>query len=192
MRADSAVEPTKSENITVTWRRSARWLSTWSPRRRGLVACMFTECGNGLQYLEPRTKWKTQLTEMIFREVGQDALVYLVLAEYRLILFEAQAPQPNHHVHDGCPSIMGGAHHLPGKQACPGWRWVLRLRRHTLGSNGNYRPLTLFEICLWGLPSPEREAPPGRGPVGASRLRWVKGLRPQRLLQPSLTHESVF
>ena len=24
MRADSAVEPTKSENITVTWRRSAR------------------------------------------------------------------------------------------------------------------------------------------------------------------------
>ena len=24
MRADSAVEPTRSENITVTWRRSAR------------------------------------------------------------------------------------------------------------------------------------------------------------------------
>jgi hypothetical protein len=24
MRADSAVDPTKSENITVTWRRSAR------------------------------------------------------------------------------------------------------------------------------------------------------------------------
>ena len=46
---------------------------------------MFTKCGNGLQYLEPSTKWKTQLTEMIFREVGQDALVYLVLAEYRLI-----------------------------------------------------------------------------------------------------------
>ena len=44
--------------------------------------CMFTECGNRLQYLEPSTKWKTQLTEMIFREVGQDALVYLVLAEY--------------------------------------------------------------------------------------------------------------
>jgi hypothetical protein len=34
---------------------------------------------------ELSTTWKTQLTEMIFREVGQDALVYLVLAEYRLI-----------------------------------------------------------------------------------------------------------
>src|SRR5215471_13541994 len=62
---------------------------------------MFTECGNGLQYLEPSTKWKTQLTEMIFREVGKDVLVYLVLAEYRLILFEAQAPQPDHNIHDG-------------------------------------------------------------------------------------------
>ena len=28
MRADSAVEPTRSENITVTWRRSAVELST--------------------------------------------------------------------------------------------------------------------------------------------------------------------
>jgi hypothetical protein len=65
---------------------------------------MFTECGNGLQYLEPRAKWKTQLTEMIFREVGQDALVYLVLAEYRLILFEAKAPQPPCHVHGGAPT----------------------------------------------------------------------------------------
>jgi hypothetical protein len=61
---------------------------------------MVTECG---QYLELSTKWKTQLTEMIFREVGQDALVYLVLAEHRLILFEAQAPQPACHVHDRRP-----------------------------------------------------------------------------------------
>jgi hypothetical protein len=36
---------------------------------------MFTECGNGFQYLEPSTKRKTQLTEMILREVRQDALV---------------------------------------------------------------------------------------------------------------------
>jgi hypothetical protein len=65
---------------------------------------MFTECGNGLQHLEPSTKWKTQLTQMIFREVGQDALVYLVLAEYRLILFEAKAPQPDDDVHNSAPN----------------------------------------------------------------------------------------
>jgi hypothetical protein len=65
---------------------------------------MFTECSNGLQYLEPSTKWKTQLTEMIFREVGQYALVYLVLAEYRLILFETKAPQPAHDVHNSAPN----------------------------------------------------------------------------------------
>ena len=31
----------------------------------------------------------------------KDRLVYLVLAECRLILSEAQAPQPDHDVHDG-------------------------------------------------------------------------------------------
>jgi hypothetical protein len=42
-----------------------------------------------------------------------------------------------------------------------------------LGSQG-------FSKFVWGLPSPERErdAPPGRGPISASRLRWVKGLKP--------------
>jgi hypothetical protein len=34
------------------------------------------------------------------RDPGQDALIYLVLAEYRLILFEAKAQQPACHVHD--------------------------------------------------------------------------------------------
>src|SRR4029077_16554705 len=37
MRRDSAVEPTRSENITVTWRRSA-WSSAWA---RGLLAVVF-------------------------------------------------------------------------------------------------------------------------------------------------------
>ena len=41
MRAESAVEPTRSENITVTWRRSARSsgealgaAGAWSPGQR--------------------------------------------------------------------------------------------------------------------------------------------------------------
>ena len=37
MRADSAVEPTKSENITVTWRRSAVSLGTGAVEVTGAV-----------------------------------------------------------------------------------------------------------------------------------------------------------
>jgi hypothetical protein len=74
---------------------------------------MFTECGNGLQYLEPSTKRKTQLTEMIFREVGQDALVYLVLAEYRLVLPEAQAAQLLWLGDALCPLADGATSKLP-------------------------------------------------------------------------------
>ena len=74
---------------------------------------MFAECGNSLQYLEPSTKWKTQLTEMIFREVGQDALVYLVLAEYRLVLPEAQAAQLLWLGDALCPLADGATSKLP-------------------------------------------------------------------------------
>ena len=42
-----------------------------------------------------------KLLEVLRRQVWEDRLVYLILAEYRLILSEAQAPQPDHNVHDG-------------------------------------------------------------------------------------------
>jgi hypothetical protein len=42
-----------------------------------------------------------KLLEVLRRQTGQDRLVYLVLAEYCLVLPEAQAPQPDHDVHDG-------------------------------------------------------------------------------------------
>jgi hypothetical protein len=41
--------------------------------------------------------------QVLFRQTRKNRLVYLVLAECRLILPEAQAPQPNHDVHDGVP-----------------------------------------------------------------------------------------
>ena len=59
------------------------------------------ERSNGFQELEPSTKRKTNLTEMILRQIGQDGVVDRVLAEYRLILFEAKAPQPTPEVHNG-------------------------------------------------------------------------------------------
>ena len=67
-------------------------------------------------------KWEKTHTRKTL-QVPQPSLDYLILAESRLILSETQAPQPDHDVHDGRPSIMGGTHHLPGKLGCPGWRW---------------------------------------------------------------------
>jgi hypothetical protein len=40
------------------------------------------------------------------RQLGQDRLIYLILAEDRLILPEAQAPQPDHNVHEGAHSRL--------------------------------------------------------------------------------------
>jgi hypothetical protein len=64
-----------------------------------------------------------KLLEVLRRQAWQDRLVYRVFAGCRLIPPEAQAPQPDHNIHDGRPSIMGGTHHLLGKRGCPGWRW---------------------------------------------------------------------
>ena len=61
-----------------------------------------------------------KLLQVLRRQARQDRLVNVVLAECRLILPEAQAPQPDHDIHFGAPTIGGGAHHLPGKRGCPG------------------------------------------------------------------------
>ena len=59
MRADRAVEPTKSENITVTWRRSARssgetvsgsWMWSLVSGRR-LTAPIVTQRSDGVEQL---------------------------------------------------------------------------------------------------------------------------------------------
>ena len=64
--------------------------------------------------------------QVLVRQARENRLIYLVVAECRLVLPEAQAPQPDHNVHDGAPTIGGGAHHLLGKRGCPGWRWGSR------------------------------------------------------------------
>ena len=47
----------------------------------------------------------------------KDRLVYLILAEDRLIFPEAQAPQPDHNVHFEAPAI-GGAHIMVRLDGC--------------------------------------------------------------------------
>ena len=44
-----------------------------------------------------------KLLQGLVRQARKDRLVYLILAECSLILPEAQAPQPEHNVHDGAP-----------------------------------------------------------------------------------------
>ena len=48
-----------------------------------------------------------KLLQVLVREAREDRLVYLILAEGRLVLPEAQAPQPDHNVHDG--ALQSGA-----------------------------------------------------------------------------------
>ena len=61
--------------------------------------------------VEPDDADAPSLLQILSRQIGQDRLIYLVHAECRLILPEAQAPQPDHDVHatfrnSGLPRIM--------------------------------------------------------------------------------------
>ena len=110
MRAESAVEPTRSENITVTWRRSARssgWalgaldavvastegaLPLASLRSAAMASSSFTRCPSD---------GDAKLLQVLVRQARENRLVYVILAEDRLVLSEAKAPQPDHNVHEG-------------------------------------------------------------------------------------------
>jgi hypothetical protein len=39
--------------------------------------------------------------QVLVRQAWENRLVYVILAEDRLVFSEAQAPQPDHYVHDG-------------------------------------------------------------------------------------------
>jgi hypothetical protein len=45
-----------------------------------------------------------KLLQGLVRQARKDRLVYLILAECRLVLPEAQAPQLDHNVHEGAPN----------------------------------------------------------------------------------------
>ena len=110
MRADRAVEPTKSENITVTWRRSARS----SGEALGALGVVAASAEGALPLASARSAAMAsrsftampddadaKLLQVLRRQARKNRLVNLVLAERSLILSEAKAPQPDHDVHDG-------------------------------------------------------------------------------------------
>ena len=55
------------------------------------------ECGNA------------KLFKVLGGEAREDPLVDLIVAECPLVFFEAQAPQPDHNVHDGAPELRVAA-----------------------------------------------------------------------------------
>ena len=109
MRAERAVEPTKSENITVTWRRSAVSrgtrllqrvrgvlpLASASPRSAAMASSSLRRCPRG----------DAKLLQVLVRQARKNRFVYVILAERSLILSKAKAPQPDHNVHDWRPSF---------------------------------------------------------------------------------------
>ena len=84
------------------------WMCAWDTRRGRCVnkgrptARVITQSGNGVEQLHPVPECRdAKLLQVLFRQARKNRLVYLILAECRLVLPEAQAPQPDHNVHDG-------------------------------------------------------------------------------------------
>ena len=110
MRAESAVEPTKSENITVTWRRSARVLGrgAWGT---GAVAAS-ADGALALASLRSAAMASRSLrrcpraaTPSSFRfsavRLGRTVSSISFSRNAASYCPEAKAPQPDHDVHDG-------------------------------------------------------------------------------------------
>src|SRR5262249_60294689 len=71
---------------------------------RSLTARVATQSSDCIEQLHPVPECcDAKLLQVLFRQTRKNCLVYLILAECRLILSEAQAPQPDHDVHDGAP-----------------------------------------------------------------------------------------
>ena len=110
MRAESAVEPTKSENITVTWRRSARSsgcalgaldvvaastdgvLPLASARRAAMASSSLRRCPSAVTPSSFRSSAVRLGRTVSSISFSRNAASYFS---------EAQAPQPDHNVHDG-------------------------------------------------------------------------------------------
>ena len=115
MRAERAVEPTRSARSPATWRRSARF----GERRSGLGGVVATLSGGRLaarigaqggnrieQLAAVPQRGNAKLLQVFSRQAGKNCLVYLILPERSLILSKAKAPQPDHDFHSPRPQSM--------------------------------------------------------------------------------------
>ena len=117
MRADSAVEPTKvgEHHRDLAALGAVFGMCAWGTRRGRcvnggrLAARVATQSSDSIEQLAAvPERGDAKLLQVLRRQARKNRLVYLILAECRLILPEAQAPQPDHNVHDMSQSRVGG------------------------------------------------------------------------------------
>ena len=110
MRAESAVEPTKvgEHHRHLAALGAVFGRCAWGTRRGRcvnggrLAARVAAQSSDGIEQLHAVPECRdAKLLQVLVRQARKNRLVYLVLAECRLVLSEAQAPQPDHDVHDG-------------------------------------------------------------------------------------------
>src|SRR6516225_9009419 len=94
-----------------------------------LTARVAEQGSDCIQELHTVTKrGDTKLLQVLVRQARENRLVYVILTEDRLVLREAQAPQPTSNIHDGRPNPMGQRNLGLGETACPGpYIWVNRV-----------------------------------------------------------------
>ena len=103
-RADSAVEPTRSQNITVSCRRSAVGAQAAGSSGRCPVTAAVgdggAERGDRVEQLAAMAdQGDAEMLQILGRQLRQHFAIDLVVAERRRVLFEPQPPQPRRYVH---------------------------------------------------------------------------------------------
>jgi hypothetical protein len=74
-----------------------------------LATRVVTQSSDGIEELHTVTKrGDTKFLQVLLRQARENRLVYVILAEDRLVFPEAQAPQPDHHVHEDAPQSAVG------------------------------------------------------------------------------------
>jgi len=124
-----------------------------------------------------------KLLQVVRRQIRQNSLVYLVVAECRLILPEAQAPQPPTDVHDGAP-YSGLLHIIVPSGGCPGG--PKRPRIGVFGVNRCHRQTVPRSVLTYRrakqcrkLCQDQRGQSAGWG-IGAEQCRFRAGPQPMK------------
>ena len=96
MRVDSAVEPTKSENITVTWRRSAVSRAFGSAPAAGSVVTGVAppRLADGREHFPPMPKQDADVLEILIGQMAQYRDINFVLGKALRVLGHAELFEP--------------------------------------------------------------------------------------------------
>ena len=114
MRADSAVEPTKSENITVTWRRSAVSLGAGSGAvgadasalrdSRGWRSTKLSDCS---QHSPAMPERYAEPIKVLIRQFTENVDIYVALGKALRVLGHAEFFEPLRNLLHCAASLLG-------------------------------------------------------------------------------------